>query len=553
LSHHNMSLALVLLILLPTILAVASVHAYGQFTIWTDKSVYSVGETVTIHVSPRFIGVMLYLIVRAPDGSQVRINVASDTTSIQAGPATGEYRVELWGQVVTPSAPPPGLLASCSFEVAGSPSCSDGQVWNGAQCVCPSGQQWNGEQCVTSTQQTAVTFTIQVVNANTNGPIAGASVSFDGSNVGQTDSSGSIQITTSYPSAGHTWSVSANGYQSASGSVSIGANSGGQYSVRLTPLYTCPTVTPPSVTPLNNFQSFQDYWNYVFALAQMHPYIVQDEIDVVLSDSRGVSNVQVTMSVLKQNTQNLAPAGNNEYSGQLLYDPISALQEAQDLIFFVIGLSLPGFADIASPPPLSGPPTPAITGVTVTLNDGTVCPTIPENVEIPTIEVQFNPQWINGNYEAAMSPVDMLVTDSNGHRVGSVYQNGAYVGDVDEISGALYSGHGTHPQLIYLPSTSGDYSLALVGTGNGNYTLRSIIASAGKQSAYQQAQGVVSSGQTIEYDLSMNGNSASLTEKTQPQDLYPYVAGAVAIGIVVAVFVADLRRPSNKARRTRTS
>jgi len=122
LRHSSASLALVLLILLPTIAIAAPVQAQTEFTIWTDKSAYDIGEAVTVHIQPPMrIGVHLWIVVWTPGGSQVRRDLSSGQDSITFSDATvtsGEYKAELWGSVVVPNATPE-LLASCNFQVAG--------------------------------------------------------------------------------------------------------------------------------------------------------------------------------------------------------------------------------------------------------------------------------------------------------------------------------------------------------------------------------------------------------------------------------------------------
>lgn len=91
-----------------------------QFTVWTDKPVYNVGETVVIRVSPTpAVGVSFWLVVQRPDGSQARLNLSPGqaTSTILAGPVTGMYMIELWGQVVTWPPPSPQCMAGCQFEV----------------------------------------------------------------------------------------------------------------------------------------------------------------------------------------------------------------------------------------------------------------------------------------------------------------------------------------------------------------------------------------------------------------------------------------------------
>ena len=91
--------------------------------IWTDKSIYNVGESVIIYVSPTpAIGVGYWLIIHRPDGSQFRVDLSlgQNVTVIQAGPQVGEYKVELWGQMVYPGAEPE-LLAECYYKVEAGP------------------------------------------------------------------------------------------------------------------------------------------------------------------------------------------------------------------------------------------------------------------------------------------------------------------------------------------------------------------------------------------------------------------------------------------------
>ncbi len=69
----------------------------------------------------------------------------------------------------------------------------------------------------------------------------------------------------------------------------------------------------------------------------------------------------------------------------------------------------------------------------------------------------------------AESPVDLLVIAPNGLRVG---YDSATSEVVNEISGATYSGSGTEPQVIAIPSPlQGVYIIDSFGTGTGTYTI----------------------------------------------------------------------------------
>lgn len=70
---------------------------------------------------------------------------------------------------------------------------------------------------------------------------------------------------------------------------------------------------------------------------------------------------------------------------------------------------------------------------------------------------------------SVLSPVNILVTAPNGFRIGYDSVTGTVV---SEIEGATYSGLGTEPQLIVIPSPSpGDFIIDLYGTDVGTYTL----------------------------------------------------------------------------------
>jgi hypothetical protein len=104
-------------------LVLAPAQAQGENSVWTDKSVYGVGEVVTMHISPPvMIGVGKWLIVWKPDDSWMRIDFQIQPGSEIADSATvtadqpGQWRVELWGQIVYPGATA-SLLATCTFEV----------------------------------------------------------------------------------------------------------------------------------------------------------------------------------------------------------------------------------------------------------------------------------------------------------------------------------------------------------------------------------------------------------------------------------------------------
>jgi hypothetical protein len=72
----------------------------------------------------------------------------------------------------------------------------------------------------------------------------------------------------------------------------------------------------------------------------------------------------------------------------------------------------------------------------------------------------------------ANSPVDLLVTDEIGRRVGLVDDQNLGPFDAVEIPGSGYSGAGSEPQTISLAlADPGTYTLTVLGRGDGPYTI----------------------------------------------------------------------------------
>jgi hypothetical protein len=87
--------------------------------VWTDKSIYYVGEKINIYVNPSpAYGVGYWIIIYIPNGTNLRYNlsIGENVVSFRAGYPAGQYKVELWGAVVYPGATPK-LYAYSYFEV----------------------------------------------------------------------------------------------------------------------------------------------------------------------------------------------------------------------------------------------------------------------------------------------------------------------------------------------------------------------------------------------------------------------------------------------------
>jgi hypothetical protein len=101
---------------------VSVVYAQSQ-VISTDKPVYVAGDTVTIDVTPPpATGMTEWLIITPPWGPDIRVDLSDEQSTTEwatltAGPLTGQYKVNLWGEQAVANASP-SILASTSYEVA---------------------------------------------------------------------------------------------------------------------------------------------------------------------------------------------------------------------------------------------------------------------------------------------------------------------------------------------------------------------------------------------------------------------------------------------------
>ena len=91
----------------------------------------------------------------------------------------------------------------------------------------------SGHVEMAASQETQVQVHIEVLDADSGGPIQGADVVWDGAYAGSTDADGGLWITTTYPPADHSYQVMIVGYEPKRGTITIGASSGGGFTVRL--------------------------------------------------------------------------------------------------------------------------------------------------------------------------------------------------------------------------------------------------------------------------------------------------------------------------------
>lgn len=99
------------------------------------------------------------------------------------------------------------------------------------------------------------------------------------------------------------------------------------------------------------------------------------------------------------------------------------------------------------------------------------------------------------------SPVNLYVTDPQGLSIGTNPNTGELV---NEVPDAFYSGPGTEPQVVMIPDPiNGTYSIVLVGTATGSYTL-TIEYITSEQTVTQSLSGTISEQEKKYYSTTLS-------------------------------------------------
>lgn len=105
------------------------------------------------------------------------------------------------------------------------------------------------------------------------------------------------------------------------------------------------------------------------------------------------------------------------------------------------------------------------------------------------------------------SPIDLLVTDPSGKRLGFDLDNKQVV---DEIFGGQYTGHGMEPQTArVLGPSAGNYSVDILGIGDGPFTVTvQTLDADGNEISSLQVTGEASQGsqESVQVNLSSDGS-----------------------------------------------
>ncbi len=96
---------------------------------------------------------------------------------------------------------------------------------------------------------------------------------------------------------------------------------------------------------------------------------------------------------------------------------------------------------------------------------------------------------VEGQSISGYCDMDLLVIDAEGNRVGSVYSDeNEFVIDMNEITGAQYTGHCSHPNQIYMPTNNQVHKLVVNPRSTGQYTIGFSVLEAGILRSYQVSE-----------------------------------------------------------------
>lgn len=127
--------------------------------------------------------------------------------------------------------------------------------------------------------------------------------------------------------------------------------------------------------------------------------------------------------------------------------------------------------------------------------------------------------WITdeGTFYGGFSPVGLLVADSDGRRVGALYEGGVFVGEVNEIPDALYWGQELDFQFAFIPDSSGGNTVTVAGIESGHYVLIVLSSKQGKADTFAALNIPTASGTvhkyTIDWDALSQGEAGITIEK----------------------------------------
>jgi len=183
---------------------------------------------------------------------------------------------------------------------------------------------------------------------------------------------------------------------------------------------------------------------------------------------------------------------------------------------------------------------------------------------LPTVNdiLQVNlPRWTqSGTVIVAMSeeekpPVDLLVTNPEGLKVGANYEEKKFTNLINEVVGSLYSGRDTGLQVIRMPMAPGEYRVKANGKSSGLMDLM-ILSLSGEQGNVRLRRSInIDEGQSLEFKTSISEDG--MIDEVEDVGLFSWfkldrfwpILIIIPVGVIIVIFVLRKRGKAPKAAR----
>lgn len=267
-----------------------------------------------------------------------------------------------------------------------------------------------------------------------------------------------------------------------------------------------------TISNLFETESFNDYYSKL--LESKYPF--QNEVEVNLLGAEEIDSVHLIITGLAEDKISLENIGGTRYRAKFIPPNRFSESEMKDLTWMIImdmarykGVDLPAPSWVWRQPQL---PVVRVEEIVAVLKDGTeirkeVRRTLPTVTDI----LQMNlPRWTeSGTIIVAMSeedkpPVDLLVTNPEGLKVGANYEEKKFTSLINQVVGSLYSGRDTGLQVVRLPMAPGEYRVKATGKGSGVMDLM-ILSLSGQQGNVRLRRSInIDEGQSLEFKTSIS-------------------------------------------------
>jgi len=252
------------------------------------------------------------------------------------------------------------------------------------------------------------------------------------------------------------------------------------------------SIGPPQPPEISSWKVTNRYETSSFAsflgmINSLYEHTIDCDFDVFVTDYNRVSRISIRLS--DGTSVDLLDMGLGHYTANVKLGEFSKADALYNILETFVTGPPPETTMIFPPEPnlpawYTKPTLPIVTVTEITivdtniniyqLTESKVGQVLPER--LPNFEDTLQAKLAAWNAQGGTlflerCPVDFLVTDTSGRRVGALYQNGQFVGAVNEIPDAFYSGQDPDFQVIFIPLQFEDCTVQAIGRDSGTYTL----------------------------------------------------------------------------------